>query len=77
MSVTINLPPEMEALILQNAKADDEALRMLAYDRAQVVKDWLTQGGGVPADRVFLLAPKPEAAPHDGGKPNRVDFALR
>ena len=71
-------PPEMEALILQNAKADDEALRTLAYDRAQVVKDWLTQSGGVPADRVFLVAPKPgAAAPQDGGKTCRVDFALR
>ena len=71
-------PPEMEALILQNAKADDEALRALAYERAEAVKDWLTGAGGVPADRVFLLAPKSEtAAPKDGGKPNRVDFALR
>jgi hypothetical protein len=71
-------PPEMEALILQNAKADDEALRALAYERAEAVKDWLTGTGGVSAERVFLLAPKSEtAAPKDGGKPNRVDFALR
>jgi uncharacterized protein involved in outer membrane biogenesis len=70
--------PEMESLMLANASATEEDLRQLANQRAQVTKDWLVQKGGVPAERVFLVAPKlsPEGI-KDKGKPERTDFSLK
>ncbi len=70
--------PEMEQLMLANASATEEDLRQLANQRAQATKDWLVKQGGVPAERVFLVAPKlnPEGI-KDKGKPERVDFALK
>ncbi|NMF91230.1 DUF748 domain-containing protein, partial [Aromatoleum petrolei] len=53
---------EMEALILANTKVDDEAVRQLALQRGQAIKDKLLEDGKVPAERVFLLSPKVEAA---------------
>jgi len=35
---------------------DDEALRALANQRAQSVKSWLTDQGGVASKRMFLVA---------------------
>ena len=74
-----SLPPaEMEALLLRNATVGDEALRQLANARAQVVKDAIEQSGGIADARLFLLAPRQGAEGiKDGGKPNRVDFALK
>jgi hypothetical protein len=73
-------PPvaEMEQLMLTNATATEEDLRVLANRRAQTTKDWLVGKGGIPADRVFLIAPKlaPEGI-KDKGKPERVDFSLK
>ncbi|NMG75054.1 DUF748 domain-containing protein [Aromatoleum diolicum] len=73
--------PEMEALMLANTKVDDEALRQLAQRRAQTVKDKLLEDGKVPADRVFLLAPKVEAATGDNageeGAARRTMFTLK
>ena len=65
-------PNEMEAMLLANAKVDDDALRQLANARAQAVKDALVSRN-VAGERLFLLAPKvasEAAAP-------RVDLALR
>ena len=46
--------------------------------RAQAAKDWLVAKGGVPAERVFLVAPKLDAEGiKDKGKPERVDFSLK
>jgi uncharacterized protein involved in outer membrane biogenesis len=69
---------EMEQLMLTNATATEEDLRVLANRRAQTTKDWLVGKGGIPADRVFLVAPKlaPEGI-KDKGKPERVDFSLK
>jgi hypothetical protein len=69
---------EMEQLMLTNATATEEDLRVLANRRAQTTKDWLVGKGGVPAERVFLVAPKlaPEGI-KDKGKPERVDFSLK
>lgn len=70
--------PEMEQLMLTNAQVTDEDLRQLAEQRAQVAKDWLVHSGKIPADRVFLVAPKLSAEGiKDKGKPNRADFALK
>ncbi|NMG67085.1 DUF748 domain-containing protein [Azoarcus indigens] len=66
---------EMEALIMANTKVSEENFRSLAQARAQNVKEWLLGEGGVAPERVFLLAPKVEAA--DGGKGRQVQFSLR
>ncbi|WP_018991987.1 DUF748 domain-containing protein [Aromatoleum toluclasticum] len=72
---------EMEALMLANTKVDDEALRQLALQRGQVIKDKLLEDGKVPAERVFLLSPKVEAASGDkageGGAARRTMFSLK
>jgi uncharacterized protein involved in outer membrane biogenesis len=69
---------EMEALLLENAKVTDEDLRSLADRRAQTVRSALTDTERVPAERVFLVAPRLDAeGVKDKGKPTRVDFALR
>ena len=69
---------EMEALMLANAPAGDEALRQLANARALAAKDWLVGPGAVAADRVFLVAPKTGTdGIADKGRPNRADFALK
>ena len=64
--------------MLANAQATEEDLRQLANRRAQAAKDWLVANGGVPADRVFLVAPKLDTEGiKDKGKPERVDFSLK
>ena len=70
--------PEMENLMLTNAQVTDEDLRQLANRRAQAAKGYLVETGAVPAERVFLTAPKlggEEAK--DKGKPTRAEFALK
>ncbi|MFO1364612.1 MAG: DUF748 domain-containing protein [Burkholderiales bacterium] len=70
--------PEMEKLMLAHASVTDEDLRALANARAQVAKDWIVGAGKVPAERVFLVAPKLTAEGiKDKGKPTRVDFAVK
>ncbi len=69
---------EMETLLLASYAVDDEALRALANQRAQVVKSWLTDQGGIASERMFLIASKLDAAGvKDSGVPTRVDFALK
>jgi uncharacterized protein involved in outer membrane biogenesis len=70
--------PEMAQLMLANAQVGEDDLRLLAGARAQAAKDWLVQTGKIPAERVFIVAPKmgPEGI-KDKGKPTRVDFALK
>ncbi|MQR02554.1 DUF748 domain-containing protein [Glaciimonas soli] len=76
---TKSLPvPEMEKLILTNAKVTPDELRNLADQRAQAVRDYLQNVGKIPLDRVFLIAPKLTAdGIKDKGKPNRVDFSMK
>ena len=70
--------PEMEQLMLANMQVTDADMRILADQRGQKVKDYLLESGRIPADRVFLLAPKLSAEGiKDKGKPTRVDFALK
>jgi hypothetical protein len=79
LGLVTTLPvPEMEALLLQHAEAGDDALRELANARAQAVKAAIEKNPEVADARLFLLASRAgtEGA-KDGGKPNRVDFALR
>jgi hypothetical protein len=79
VGLTKDLPvPEMEQLMTANAQVTDEDLRELANQRAQAVKDSLVETSKIPADRVFLLAPKVSAEGiKDKGKPTRVDFSLK
>ncbi|WP_332675019.1 DUF748 domain-containing protein [Aromatoleum sp.] len=73
-----DLPPaEMEALILANTFVDDEGLRRLAQRRAQAAKTALLEKGQIPAERIFLLAPKVEAGEGEGGAGRRAVFSLR
>ncbi|WP_342118063.1 DUF748 domain-containing protein [Pseudoduganella sp. OTU4001] len=65
------LPPEeMEKLMLVHIKFEQDDFITLGNRRAQAAKDWLVGQGQIPAERVFLVAPKAGAA-------GRVDFALR
>jgi hypothetical protein len=68
---------EMETLILTHTMVSNQDLHDLAERRAQIVRDGLVEKSGVPAERVFLVAPKldPEGI-KDKGKATRVDFAL-
>ncbi|MCB1959357.1 MAG: DUF748 domain-containing protein [Rhodocyclaceae bacterium] len=65
---------EMQALMLKNAPAGDEALAALAKARAQQVRSWLSTEGKVPAERIFMVAPKEGVAKTPA---SRVDFSLK
>ena len=73
---------EMEKLMLANSAVDEDDLRELGDRRAKAVRDWLL-AHEVPAERVFLLPTKVEAATEskqDGEKPvkgSRADFSLK
>ena len=70
--------PEMENLMITNAQVTEEDLRQLANRRAQAAKGYLVETGKVPAERVFLVAPKLGGEePKDKGKPTRAEFALK
>ncbi len=77
-------PAEMEAMLLADAKIDDDALRQLANRRAQAVKDAIV-ATGVQDERLFLIAPRlgneaggvKVADGETPGAPARVDLALR
>lgn len=69
---------EMESLMLEHVSVTDEDLRQLANARAQAAKEWLVTAGQVPAQRVFLVAPKLTAEGiQDKGPPTRADFSLK
>lgn len=70
--------PEMEALMLEHTPAGAEDLRRLANARAQAAKEWLVGRGKVPAERVFVVAPRlADAQAKDGGGSARVEFGLK
>jgi uncharacterized protein involved in outer membrane biogenesis len=73
-----DVPAEkMEAMLLADAKVDDDALRALANARAQSVKEGLVSRS-VAGERLFITAPRlssESAKMEDGGA--RVDLALR
>jgi hypothetical protein len=69
---------EMETLMLTHAQVTDEDLRLLANARAQSAKDWIVTEGKIPAERVFIVAPKLTTdGIKDKGKPTRADFAVK
>jgi uncharacterized protein involved in outer membrane biogenesis len=71
-------PAEMEAMLYASAKVDDDALRLLANSRAQAAKDAIA-AKGVPAERLFLIAPRigaDQTAGQTAGTLARVDLAL-
>jgi len=71
-------PAEMESRLLATYRIDDAALTALANRRATAVKQWFTSEGGLPGERIFVVAPKLGAdGIKDGGTPTRVDFAIR
>ena len=71
-------PAEMEALLTASYGADDDALRKLANERALAAKEWLVEKGGVPSERVFVVASKMGSDDvKDKGAPTRADFAIR
>ena len=80
MGLPKDLPAEeMEKLMIANAGIDDDDLIVLGNQRAQTVKNWLVKNGQVPAERMFIVAPKMGAKEAQGATaaPSRVDFALR
>ncbi|HET7402095.1 MAG TPA: hypothetical protein VFJ62_09950, partial [Usitatibacter sp.] len=71
-------PEEMEKLLLASYTVGDDALHELANDRAEAVRDWFVAKGNVPAERVFIAAPRiGRDGLKDEGAPTRVDFAIR
>jgi len=85
-----DLPPaEMEAILLADARIDDDALRLLANARSQAVKESLV-AKSIAGERLFITvarlsgdgaAQTVEAATHAtsavAAVPSRVDLALR
>jgi len=76
-------PREMEAMLLADAKIEDDALRQLANRRAHAVKDAIV-AIGVQSERLFLIAPRlgdeaggAKVVGEAPGEPARVDLALR
>jgi len=79
LGIAKTIPPaEMETLLLASYRVDDAALTALANRRAQAVKAWFVGEGGIPAERVFIIAPKLNGDGIEGpGAKTRVDFAIR
>ena len=72
--------PEMEGLMLKNARATDDDLRDLANRRAQAVQNRLLATGQVTADRLSIVGAKPVSAEDKEktkAKLSRVDFSLK
>jgi len=70
--------PEMEKLMLAATPAGDEDLRRLATERAQAAKDYLAEAGRIPAERLFLVAPKiGPADAKDKAPATRAEFSLK
>jgi uncharacterized protein involved in outer membrane biogenesis len=71
--------PEMESLMLKNAKVSDEDVRELANRRAQAVRERLLATEQITADRLSIVAPKPASAEEKEkakARLSRVDFTL-
>jgi hypothetical protein len=68
-------PAAMEAVLAKHFAPPASAVPELALQRARAAKEALV-ARGLPAERVFLVAPTAGAAPAKGS-PRRVDFALR
>jgi hypothetical protein len=73
----------MEKRLLDAIKVDEEAARRLALRRGQVVRDWLSERGGIAGERMFALAPRtdPDTTGPNRSKPqctaSCAEFSLR
>lgn len=78
IGIAKSLPPEqMNALLLAAAPLGKQPLAALAEARAQAVYEQIMAEAPDLTDRVFLVAPKPDAdGIEDGGTGTRVDFSL-
>lgn len=79
IGIAKSLPPDqMNALLLAAAPLGKEPLVNLAEARAQAVYEAIMAAAPDLTDRVFIVAPKPDASGiEDGGAATRVDFSLR
>lgn len=59
--------PEMEAMLLENTRLAPDALAQLAQARADVVRHYLVEQGGVDASRIFVLGAGAGTPPMPGG----------
>ncbi|WP_321788763.1 DUF748 domain-containing protein [Burkholderia pyrrocinia] len=67
---------DMKQALADHAPADDNALRALAQQRAEAVRQYLE--GKIDSSRVFVVAPKLDAKGiEDKGATTRVDFGLQ
>lgn len=69
--------PEMEQLMLANIQAGENEMTDLANRRAQAARTWLVEQGGIPAERVFVLAPKVETEADGKKVGSRAEFSLK
>ncbi|HEY8609154.1 MAG TPA: DUF748 domain-containing protein [Noviherbaspirillum sp.] len=66
---------EMERMIAEHAAPDQDDLVALGNQRAATVRNWLVRNGQVPAERIFLLAPR-IGTPEGGQGGTRAELAL-
>ena len=70
--------PEMEKLILTNLKVTDDDLKVLAGERARLVRDYLLQSMQIEPERIFIVETKTlEVEKKEGAKDSRADFSLK
>jgi len=67
---------EMERLIAEHAAPDQDDLVTLGNQRASAVRNWLARNGQVPAERIYLLAPR-IGVPEGGQGGSRAELSLR
>jgi hypothetical protein len=69
---------DMEQLLLARLTVSDDDLQALASARSATVKAWFADTAKIATERLFIVAPKIGAEGiKDGGKPSRVDFAVK
>ncbi len=69
--------PEMEQRLLAAQALGENELLDLASQRAKAVENWLLEKGHVSKERLFVLAPKVEAATEPGKDGMKARFALK
>lgn len=67
---------EMEKLLLASYVITPEDLQSLARDRAEAVRSWLLEKGGVASSRVYLTGGDPLTTEDGKSGQSRVEFAL-
>jgi hypothetical protein len=74
-----SLPPEeMKALIISNTTVSKDDLQTLAMQRADTIRNYMQREGNIPAERIFLVAPKLANEGIKGAENGaRVDFSLK